>query len=84
MRRMQNLLKIAVVAAGGTTRVADRLGVDRATVSRYIAGLIPFPPERVGELCEQGGRIVAPARLAAFLADREAEKARAKVLARAA
>lgn len=80
---MKNLLKIAIVAAGGTAPVAKFLGVQSATVSRYISGDLPFPPDKVRELCEMGGDIIEAKRLTAFLADREAERARAKVIARA-
>lgn len=81
---MQNLLKIAIVAAGGTTKVAKSFGVQRATVSRYISGDLPFPADKVRELCEGGGNIIDAKRLTTFLADREAERARSKVIARAA
>lgn len=81
---MTNLLKVAIVAAGGGKRVANRYGVHTASVSRWISGMNPFPPERVRDLCEQGGNIVDADRLAGWLADREAAKARAKVLEKAA
>jgi len=84
MRHMQNLLKIAIVAAGGTTKVAASLGVQRATVSRYISGDLPFPVEKVRQLCDEGGDIIDAKRLTVFLADREAERARAKVMSGAA
>lgn len=84
IRGMTNLLKIAVTAAGGTKRVAKELGIHPANVSRYINGSIPFPPDRVSWLCAEGGYIISAKRMAEWLANREAEKARAKVLARAA
>jgi DNA-binding transcriptional regulator YdaS (Cro superfamily) len=80
---MQNLLKVAIVAAGGGKAVAQMLGVTPVTVSRWVSGLNPFPIEHVRKLCDAGG-IIDPARLSIWLADREAERARAKFIARAA
>lgn len=84
MRNMTNLLKIAVTAAGGTKSVSKKMGVHISVCSRYINGAIPFPPEKVAWLCAEGGDIIDAKRLTKFLADREAERARAKVIARAA
>lgn len=80
---MNNLLKVAIVAAGGSTIVANHFKVHRASVSRWIAGA-NFPPEHVAQLCAMGGGIVKPEQLTQFLADRAAEQARGKVLERAA
>jgi DNA-binding transcriptional regulator YdaS (Cro superfamily) len=80
---MQNLLKIAICAAGGSKAVALGLKVSPVTVSRYISGAIPFPADRIAWLCTEGGDIIEGKRLAAWLADREAEKTRARVLAKA-
>jgi hypothetical protein len=84
MRGMMNLLKVAIVAAGGGKRVAQRYGVHAVSVSRWVSGTNAFPPDHVRDLCEQGGNIVDPDRLAAWLADREAAKTRARVLEKAA
>lgn len=84
MRVMQNLLKVAIVAAGGGRKVAKRYGVNPVSVTRWVMGVNPFPPKHVRDLCEQGGNIVDADRLAGWLADREAAKARAKVLEKAA
>lgn len=81
---MQNLLKIAIVAAGGSRAVARHYAVTPVTVSRWTSGLMPFPAEKVRSLCDLGQGIIPAERLAGFLADREAERARRKVLAKAA
>lgn len=79
----QNLLKIAIVAAGGGKAVAQMFRVTPVTVSRWVSGVNPFPIEHVRKLCDAGG-IIEPARLSIWLADREATKARDKVLQKAA
>lgn len=80
---MMNLLKVAIVAAGGGKAVAAHFKVHPASVSRWIGGE-SFPPEHIAELCAMGGGIVKAEQLTQFLADRAAAKARGKVMERAA
>jgi hypothetical protein len=80
---MPNLLKLAIVAAGGNSVIAARYGMSRGMVSAWVARG-SFPPDKVADLCGLGGNVIKADSLLGYLADIAAEKARARVLERAA
>ena len=72
MQTRPDLLKIAIVAAGGRKAVAARLGITASAVDDWrTRGLIPERHRQT--VCAMGGNIVTPEALAAFLRRRTDE-----------
>ncbi len=66
-----NLIRVAVAAAGGTSAVADMLGVHPTTVSRYISGRINVPSVSAAATCAAGGDVVSVRKLLAWISLRQ-------------
>ncbi len=68
---MTNLIKLAIVAAGGNSVVSERFGVSGSTVSCWHKrGNLPI--DHVRDLCAMGGNFIRPEKLLVFMADRKA------------
>jgi DNA-binding transcriptional regulator YdaS (Cro superfamily) len=72
-----NLMKLAIVAAGGTLAVAARHGVRAETVSRWISGDLTPPPAIITDLVAAMGGLVTEAQVLGYIADRAEERAAA-------
>jgi len=65
---MINLVKIAVVAAGGTNAVAHHFDVSGPAVSRWTSGFT-IPLKNVRRLCSLSDNFVKPGDLLLFIID---------------
>lgn len=80
---MPNILKLAIVAAGGPKVVGPHFGVAPKVITVWQQRL-NFPADKLDELCRMGGQRVRPDEIVQAMAEHAAERARAKVLAKAA
>lgn len=79
MQHKQNLIKLAVQAAGGRHTVAARMGVGHQTVAKWWQAH-RVPSTYILRLCAMGGNIITPEQLLAYIeehASAAAEKAEA-------
>jgi len=76
-----DILKIAIVAAGGTKDVAKHFNVSITRVSQWISER-QMPLRHVRELTDRGGQIITTERLLNYIADhaskRHSERAASK------
>jgi hypothetical protein len=66
MNHKPNLIKVAVEAAGGRTVAAERLGVDRWTITNWQRGG-RVPSQHIRALCALGENIITPEALLAYI-----------------
>jgi DNA-binding transcriptional regulator YdaS (Cro superfamily) len=80
---MDNLIRLAIKCAGGYDKAAAATGLNRSTLARAASGTIPFPAQKIGALAAAADNRVTSKELTRYIADLAADRARAKVLAKA-
>lgn len=75
MQHKPNIIKVAVEAAGGRSRVAKAFGVSNFTITNWQT-TNRMPPEKIRPLCEMGG-IITPEQVLAYIEKCAAGKAAA-------
>lgn len=66
MEHKPNIIKVAVEAAGGRTRAAEQLGVDRWSITHWQReGRVP--PQHIRALCALGENIITPEAMLAYI-----------------
>lgn len=73
MQHKPNIIKVAVEAAGGRSKVAKAFGVSNFSITHWQT-TNRMPPQHIRKLCEMGG-IITPDQLLAYIEACAAERA---------
>ncbi len=77
-KKSRNLIRLAIYAAGGPSRVAEQFGVGQRTVSTWWTRL-SIPPEAIAALCEAGGNAITAEQVRTYVTTKLEERATERI-----